>query len=603
VAGSPLLLLALLALATLLFLLDRFSPDLVALGLLAAMLLLGYVSTEEAFSGFGSPAIVILVSAFVFTAALTRSGVSRSIGRFLVTISAGRPRALRGAILVTAAAFSLVINNVAAAAVLLPGASEALRRRRISLSKVLLPLAMATQLGGMATLLTTSNIVVGEVLRQRGFTPLGLTDFFRVGGPLAVAGLLYVGLVASRLLPERSETEERLRTGVSARTLTQIYQLSRRMESVRIRTDSPLVGATLGKSGLAHSLGAVVIALVHPDGSQRRAPESSQLLAAGDILILDGVPPDRAVLDECGLDLIRVKRPTRYLSSPRVALREGVVAPRSRYAGRTLRDLNFRETHGGISVLSIWRAGSFLTSDLSDVELQFGDALLMQGPRESFRRLGGEGEIVLLGTEDAPEPRTRPRAWVPGAILLVSLAAAIALPRTMPVALFFGAVAMLLAGSVRPDDAYRAVDWRAVILVGAMLPLGIALSRSGAASVLADAAIRLFHAQDPLGLLAVFALLTVVLTQLVPGGAAAPLIVAPIAISTAVHLGVNPRTFAMAVALATSTSMLTPFSHPVNLLVMGPGGYRFADYGRVGLPLVLGLLAGIVFLVPRLIPF
>jgi len=600
--GAPVLL-ALVALATAAFLWEIVSPDRVALGLLAVLLLLRYVDFDEAFSGFASPAIVILIAAFLFSGALTRSGLTRRLGSGFVKLSAGRPPVLRAAILLAAAGFSLVMNNIAAAAVLLPGATDALRRSRISPSKVLLPLALATQLGGMATLLTTSNIVVGEMLRQKGFAPFGLMDFLPVGGTLALAGLLYAGLVAPRLLPARSEPEDRLAGGAPPRTLTQIYELGRRIESARILPGSPIAGTTLGKSGIAHDLGVVVVAVVHADGTQRRAPEKEQPLAAGDILVLDGVPPDPAVMREAGLEIIRLKRPTRYLSSPRVALVEGVVAPRSRFANRSLREINFREALGGVSVLSVWRDGAFVeTGSLAETPLQFGDALLMQGPRAAFQRMRDEGEILVLGHEDlaAPPPPARRRISV--AIVLASMVGAMLFPSSVATALFVGAVALLLFGGLSSEEAYRSIDWRAVSLIGAMLPLSIALTHSGAAALVARALIGASHAESPHGLLALFTILTAILTQVIPGGAATPLIVGPIAVSTAVHLGANPRAFAMAVALATSTSMLTPFSHPVNVLVMGPGGYRFRDYLRVGLPLVVALVAGIVVLVPRFFP-
>ena len=600
--GAPALL-VLVALATAAFLWEAISPDRVALGLLAVLLLLRYVDFDEAFSGFASPAIVILISAFLFSGALERSGITRRLGSAFVRISGRRSGALQGAILVAAAGFSLVMNNIAAAAVLLPGATDALRHRRISPSKVLMPLAFATQLGGMATLLTTSNIVVGEMLRQRGLPPFGLMDFLPIGATLAAAGLLYVGFVAPRLLPERSEPEDRLAGAPVPRSLTQIYELGRRIESARILPSSPLAGTTLGKSGLAHALGVVVIAVVRPDGSQRRAPEKDFPLGAGDILVLDGVPPDPAVMREAGLEVIRLKKPTRYLSSPRVALVEGVVAPRSRFASKSLREINFREALGGVSVLSIWRDGEFVESGrLAETPLKFGDGLLMQGPRAAFQRMREEGEILVLGHEDLTPPAKPARARTCVAIVLASLGGAMLFPASVATALFVGAAALLLFGGLSSDEAYRSIDWRAVALIGAMLPLSIALTHSGAAAMVSRTLVGVFHARSPLGLLALFTVLTAVLTQVIPGGAATPLIVGPIAVSTAGHLGANPRAFAMAVALATSTSMLTPFSHPVNVLVMGPGGYRFRDYFRAGLPLAAGLVAGIIFLVPRFFP-
>lgn len=600
--GSPIVLLLLLVAATAAFVFDRVPPDLVALTLLAALLVLRYVGVGEAFSGFGSPAIVILVAAFVFTGGLAKSGVSRGLGKVLLRVSRSRFLPLRAAIVLAAAGFSLVMNNVAAAALLLPGATEAGRSRRLPASKILMPLAFAVSLGGMATLLTTANIVVGGLLHQQGFRPLGLKDFLLVGGPLAVVGLVYLVLAAPRLLPDRSAPEDDLaRRRGPERSLTQIYEMGRRLESVRILPGSPFAASTLGHSGLSTQLGTVVIAIVHADGTQRRAPEPTQPLVAGDILILDGVPPDRAVLHEAGLEFIRVKKPTRYLSSQRVALVEGVIAPRSRYAGKTLRELDFRGTHGGISVLSLWRNGAFVTGDLGEVPLQFGDALLMQGPRESFQRMRGEDDVVLLGHEDLAPAAPR-RAGLTVAIVGVTLAAAAAMPTAVPAALFTGAVALLLARSITTEEAYRAVDWRSVVLVAAMLPLGIVLPRSGLAGMIADFAIRAFHVHGPLALLATFTVLAVCLTQLLPGGAAAPLVLGPIAITTAVKAGSNPYAFAMAVAMATSLSFVTPFSHPANVFVMGPGGYRFSDFVRFGLPLTVILTLGIIALVPFVYP-
>jgi di/tricarboxylate transporter len=598
VLASPVLLLILVVAATLAFASERVAPDIVALCLLLVLMALGYVSPGEGFEGFSSDAVIILVAALVFTAGLSRSGVSRLMGGWLLRLTSHRPRLLTPLLTAAAALFSLVMNNIAAASVLLPGAGEAMQRRRISPSKVLMPLAFATQLGGMATLLTTSNIVVGEVLRQKGFRPFGLMDFLPVGGTLALIGLVYLLVFGERLLPESSETEERLHSA-PARSLTDIYELGRRLTSVRILEKSPLAGTTLGRSGLANRLGAVVIAVVHPDGTRRRAPEASLPLGAGDILVLDGVPPDAAVLGEAGLETIRVKRPLAYLSSQRVALVEGVVAPRSSLAGKTLQEVRFRGKYGGVSVLSVWRNGGFLApSELSTTALQFGDALLMQGPRTSLRHLGEEGDIVLLGGVEGGAEEKTGKTIVSVAILTATLILAAAFPSRIAPILFAGAVATVLAGCLTSGEAYRLIDWRSVVLVAAMLPLGQALTRSGAASLLADAFIRMFHAQHAVALLAAFAALTALLTQVLPGGAATPLIVAPIAISTALHAGANPRAFAMAVALATSLSMLTPFSHPVNVLVMGPGGYRFRDYTRLGIPLVLLMLAGIIALVP-----
>jgi di/tricarboxylate transporter len=586
-----------MALALVVFALDRLPPDTVALCLLAVLAIARWVTPAEAFSGFATGTVVVLTSSFVISLALEKSGLSERVGRWLLTATTRRRGWLPGALMAVSAAAALVMSNVAAMAILPPTATDALRRRRQSVSRTLLPMAFAAQLGGMATLLTTSNLVVGEFLRQNGGRGFGLLDFLPVGGPLAVAGLVYLWIVSPRVLPEHSATEARL-AGARGESPAQVYQLARRLESMRILENSPLVGQSLGKSGLARLLSAVVLAVVHPDGSQRRAPEPTLKLAAGDILVLDGVPPDRSILGEIGLQSIRIKKPSRYLSSPRVALLEGVVAPRSGLAGRTLRDLDFRERTGGISVLAIWRGGEFLETDISHASLAFGDALLMQGPRSAFARMRDEREILLLGSPDLREPPSVSRAARIGIIVAATLAAAAIFPAALPVAFFVGATALLASGALASQEAYRNIEWRSVVLVAAMLPVGLALTRTGAARMLAEAFLGHAHARSAPAFLAVFVILTALLTQVLPGGAATPLIVAPIAISAAIHIGANPRPFALAVALATSTSFVTPFAHPVNVLVMGPGAYRFRDYLRLGLPLALLLIAGIILLVP-----
>ena len=590
--GSAALLLGVLAAAMIAFATDRIPADVIAILTLLVLVFLGYVTPAEAFSGFSSDAIVVLIAAFVFTGSLTRSGVSQKLGHWLVTVSAGRSNVLRGAILSVSATLSLVMNNVAASAVLLPGVSDALRRKQISPSKLLLPLGLATQLGGMATLLTTSNIVAGEILRQKGLEPFGLMDFAPVGGPLALAGLLYLFFFSGHLLPDRATP---LRGATPRRSLEEVYQMKRRLQSVLIRPTSPLVGATLGVSGIAQLLGGVVIAVVHPDGSQRRAPESTLRLDAGDVLILDGLPREREVLDAAGLDLVRVKRPTRYLASRRVALMEAVIPPRSRYAGNSLKGLAFRENHGGISVLSILRSGDSIEGDLADIKLRFGDLLLMQGPRSAFQALLAEQDLVLIGQDDSPEELIVEKIPMALSILGATLVASVVFRNSTALVLFTGATVMLLSRCLTTDEAYRSIDWRSVVLVGGMLPMSLALARSGAAETVARSLID--RVNDPIVLLAILTVLTVILTQVLPGGAATTLVMVPMAISVAVEAGADPRAFAMAVALATSTSMLTPFSHPVNLMVMGAGGYRFGDYWRIGAPLVALLTAGIVSMV------
>jgi di/tricarboxylate transporter len=287
------------------------------------------------------------------------------------------------------------------------------------------------------------------------------------------------------------------------------------------------------------------------------------------------------------------------LASDEVGIVELALSPRASCVGQTLRDLHFREKFG-LSVLAIWREGQPIRTHLADIPLRFGDGLLVQGPWARIRVLRSEPDFLVLEEAEPEVAQVRQR---PVAILiLVGMVAAVALDLVpISIAALGAAVLVVLSGILRMDEAYRAVEWRAVFLIAGMLPLGTALDKTGAAQLLAHALVNAVGGLGPLPLLAGLFGLTMLLTQVMSAAATAVLI-APIAINAAAQMGANPRALMMGVALATSTAFLTPVSHPANLLVMGPGGYRFADYGRVGLPLTLVVLLVVLIALPILWP-
>jgi len=585
--------------ATLLFISGRLRPDLVALLVMIALGATGIITQQEALSGFSSSAVILILAAFVITEAINRTGLGNRLGAFLLRASAQSERRLLLALSASAAFLSLFMNNIAAAAVLMPSAMVAMRKVKASPTRLLLPLAFATQLAGMATLLTTSNVVMASILREQGLPSFGLLDFLPIGGPIAVLGLGMMVLLAPRLLPATSESALSFEEEKQRVSLIELYELSRGLAVARILPGSPLVGRTLATSGLRQNAGLNVIAILHNSGQIVRMPSPGEQLHANDRLLFSSACPE-AKLKALGLEAQPPDGWGEQLTGERTGLAEALITPRSSLADKTLRQVRFRDRYG-LNVLSIWRNGRPIREGLEDLPLRFGDALLLQGPRSGIRLLENGSDLIVLG-EEVAEWQQHGREWTALAIIVVTLA--LAATNRLPVAevLFLGAVLLLLTQCLTMEEAYAAIDWRSVFLIGGMLPMGIALNKTGAAAELAGFLVNALGHFGPLVLLAGFFGFTVVLTQLIPGGAATPLVVGPIAISAAQHVGADPRAFAMAVALAVSTSFLTPFAHPVNVLVMGPGGYRFRDYVRLGLPLVALTFSLVMVLLPRLYP-
>ena len=585
--------LAVLVGATILFAMDRIRPDLVAILAMLTLALTGVLTPEESFSGFASPAVAVLISAFVISAALSRVGVSRMIGRLITKIGGTNEERLVGFTTAAAATLSLVMNNVAAAAVLLPGVMDVSRRSSTPPSRILIPLAYATQLGGMATLLTTSNLVASAALRDQGLEGFGLLDFLPVGGPIALAGLAYLLVFGRKVLPRRTLTE----TVVSReqRPLLEIYGLHAGLFSLRILQGSPFAGSTIHDANLRARLGLTVVALQHPRRALQTAPPPSTQLRTQDVLTVHGPPPSEESLKELGLERLDTGLPPS-VPWESLGLVEVVLSPRSKLADATLREVGFRERYH-LTVVALWRNGQPVTEGLADFELRFGDALLVQGERKDVELLHGDPDFIVLTQEHRP-PIRQQKVGLAVAIIAASLALGISGFVPISIALLTGAAALVLTKCLTMEEGYRGIDWRAVVMIGAMLPIGLALTRSGAADLIGG---WLASTVAPFGewaLLAAMVLFTVALAQMIPGGAAVPLVIVPLAVAAASRVGADPRAFAMAVALASSATMSSPFAHSVNVMIMGVGGYTFRDYVRAELPLVVLVTTLILVLVP-----
>lgn len=586
--------LAVLGIAAVLFISDKLRADLVALLVLITLGVAGILTPQEALSGFSRSAVITILAIFILTAGLEKTGVTHILGAWLVRLGGATEGRMLVVLMLAGALLSLFMNNIAAGSVLLPVAIGIARERGISASKLMMPLAFGTILGGMATLLTTVNILTNAVLTDNHLATFGLLDFAPIGLPIVLVGTAYMFFVGRKLLPRRAPTDWTRLIQASRRQLSDIYGLQERWMSARVTPTSPLVGKTLAQAGLGRELGVNVIALVH-DGTSRVAPPPSELLNAGDDVFLQARTEQVELLHQRGVYVDTESHVARDLNAGGISLFEIVPAPRSNALGKTLRELNFREKFG-LSVVAIWREGKPRRVGIGDMTLQPGDTLLTLGsPRRADIVQHDPDFIVLMS---APEASLR-RSRAPFAVAIMVAALALSASGLLQVAeaMLAGAIGMVLVGALTMDEAYQAIEWKAIFLIAGMLPAGLAMTKTGAASFIGGVLVNGLGSFPAIVLLGGLMVITIALTQ-VMSGQAAIVILAPIATTTALQVHSNPRTFAMGAALASSMAFLTHLAHPVNVLVMGSGGYRFSDYIRVGAMLTAILTLVILVLLP-----
>jgi len=583
--------------AVLLFFTGKLPADLVALLVVVALGLSGVLTTQEAFSGFSRSAVITIIAIFVLTEALQKTGVTDQVGKILLRVGGKSELHLIVVVMVAGAFLSLFMNNIAAAAVLLPAASGAAKRAGVNNSRLLMPLAFSTILGGMATLFTTSNIVLNSTLRDNNIEGFAITDFLPVGLPVVIAGVLYIALVGRLSLPGDSPLERTQAPERSGSDLVTTYHLDEKLFRAKVPDTSFLIGKSLADSTLRADFDVSVVG-IERKGRKILDVSPQTELKKGDILILEGdeaefkrrdVEPYMEFLPGAGWK-------ETDLESRSIEVIEAMLSPRSRLIGKTLRDAHFREKYG-MSVLAIWHNGEEIFTDLAEVPLHFGDALLLQGPRAKMKVIADDPDIILLADEDETQVTVPGKGRAALIVFMITLLVAIALPDLIGEVMLGGALVMVLTRIITTEQAYSAVGWKSVFLVGGMLPMGIALTKTNAAGIAAAKISAMMGGFGALPLVAAIFVATVILTQMVNGAVAAA-IVGPVAISVSRDAQLNPRAVMMAVAMATSMAFITPLGHAVNVLVMSPGGYSFRDYVKVGLPLTVILSAVVLIVLP-----
>jgi di/tricarboxylate transporter len=594
-SSQEIILLIIIVAALVLIMSNRIRPDVTAILVLLVVALTGLVTPQEAISGFSRSAVVTLIGLFIITESLENTGLVQWLANRLREIGQGSEVRLIMLLMGTGALLSLVMNNVAAAAVLLPAAVQVGRDSDVRLSKLLIPLSFGTLVGGMATYFTTANIVISGILQDQGQTGLGMTDFLPTGGLIVIASLAYMALVGRRLLPNRETVGQNLSPRSLSRNLYEAYHLEERLWEVRVPPGSRLVNTPISHSHIGEELGISILALWRGNRAIL-SPLPTEIIHANDYLLLLGRRERIDKLVDWGVLVGRENMHRNGRHDYSVDLSEVVIPPRSSAIGKTLKDLRFRNKFGMTSV-ALWREGSSFRTDVGVTPLQVGDALLMVGPASKIKNLAQERDFLVLQSSHIYQPPHPEKASLAVLITAVVLLLAIINVIPLPLVMLGGGVAMVLTNCINMDEAYRAIEWRVVFLIAGMLPISIAMINTGLASRLGEALIHNLLPFGPLVLIGGGFLLAVAITQVI-GGQVTSLIVGPIAITTALETGINPQAMAVAIAIACSTSFLTPISHAVNVLIMGPGTYTFKDFVKVGIGMTVvtfvGLLVGLV---------
>jgi di/tricarboxylate transporter len=584
-------------LAFVLFVSETLPIDVVAITVLSMLLITGQLTPAEGISGFSNPAVITIAILFVLSHALQKTGVLEYL---VIKINQLVSRSLvigLAVYLVSIALASALVNNTAIVAIFMPVTIRMAEKYHISPSKVLMPLSYAAILGGTLTLIGTStNLLVNSIFVKSGpYTPLGMFEFSRYGIFLLVVGLTYVVLIAYRILPSRTVTS----------SLTKSYHMGGYLTELKIGDDSPLLGGTTLDRQISQNYDVTILGIQRNkkllSTNLRETP-----LEKGDILLVRGSVENFFRMKEVEqvYMLTDEKLNQEELTKEENLLVECLVTNQSELVGQSLKEANFRLRFGSF-VLAIRREGDILRKKIAHVILRAFDTLLVYGSREKIREMRDSGGFIVL-TELERSLRKHRFWWLSiiviiGAVLLAALS-------LVPIlkGVIIGLAILLVARVITPLEAYNAINWQIIVLIGCLIPLGIAIQSSGTAILIGNTMVNLLQFvpeyQQAIFLLAMIYLVAMILTE-VSSNAATAIIMTPIALAASAKLGLDPRPFIFAICFAASASFITPIGYQTNLMVYGPGGYKFSDYIRVGLPLSITLWVMAVILIPMLWPF
>ncbi|MGD9629430.1 MAG: SLC13 family permease [Pyrinomonadaceae bacterium] len=589
--------LLLLVLAIVLFATEKLPVDVIGIILVIALVLTQVLTIQEAVAGFGNDVVITIAGLFLLVGGLIRTGLVDLIGRRMHKLAGDNVFVLTALIMTTAAVSASVLKNTTTTAMFLPVIIGLAAKARLAPSKLLMPLAFGAILGGSCTLIGTStNLAVSGAIVRYGQEPFSMFELTTVGVITFAVGMTYMLLFGRLLLPNRGGEESR----------TEQYHMREYVSELLVLPESPLVGKTLDEANIGTELELNVLGIIRDEDQRIANPSADVRLQRRDRLIVEGTISDiLRVKEEIGLEI----KPDFTLNDVlleggNIELFEVMVMRDSQLVGQTLRTLRFRQTYD-LTVLAVNRHGDTFINKLSDVMLRFGDVLLVQGKRDDVEILVTEREVLLLEDLSQSSFRIEKRKWAIGAFALfltLSLAKiTVGIDIPLAVCVLIGVLLLLATKTIRYAEMYPLIDFRLLVLIACMMSFGIAMEKTGADQYLAGLIQLYFGAYGPTAILAGFFALTVLLTQPMSNQAAA-LVVLPVAVKAAAGLGLNPRTFIVAVTYAASFSFITPLE-PACVLVYTPGRYRFMDFVKIGSILTIIVFTVSMLLVPLFWPF
>ncbi len=592
---SPITLtLAMLVVAIALFATEKLPVDIVGILLVLALVMTRVLTVQEGLSGFGNDIIITIGGLFILVGGLIKTGIVDLIGRRLYKVAGGNEFVLTALIMTTAAASASVLKNTTTTAMFLPVVIGLAAKAKIAPSKLLMPLAFGAILGGSCTLIGTStNLAVSGAIVRYGQPPFSMFELTSVGIIVFCVGMIYMLFIGRRMLPNRGGGE----------SLTENFSIREYVSELVVLPNSRLVGKTIGESNISTDLDLSVLGIIRGDRKQI-APGAFERIETNDILIVEGKLEDiLRVKEEVGLEIKPdFKLNDGVLESGEIELFEVLVMRDSAMVGQTLKAIRFRQRFD-LTVLAINRHGDTFINKLSGVPLRFGDVLLVQGARHKIEPLVHDNQIILLEDHSESSTRVEKRRWaIAGFLLFLGLSLSkivIGFDIPLAVCVLAGVLLLLATKTVRHSEMYSLIDFRLLVMIACMMSFGVAMEKTGTDIYLAGL-IQTYFDYGPMYVLAGFFLLTVILTQPMSNQAAA-LVVLPVAVKTAVALGLNPRTFIVAVTYAASFSFITPLE-PACVLVYTPGKYRFMDFVKIGTILTIIVFVAAMIFVPIVWP-
>ena len=590
------LVMVLLLFGFIMFVTEMFSIDVTAMILLTILFMLGFLTPSEALSGFSNPAGITIAFLFIICRALQKT---RILEYLIVRVRRLADKSIligRAVYLFTIGVASAVVNNTAIVAIFMPVSIRLAQKYKMSPSKMLIPLSYSAILGGTLTLVGTStNLLVNSIyVKVPGVEPMGMFEFFKYGAILMVVGLLYILFIAPMILPSRTSTS----------SLTKSYRLGGYLTEMRITAESPLNGRTCLERGINKNYDVMVLDILRDNKMITNMIRLTKL-KEGDVLFVRGTLENFLRMKEVEkVALLTDEKLTQEeLEQEDNVVLECLITDKSDLVGKSLMTSNFRRRFGSF-ILAIRREGTIVREKIAHVILSAYDTLLVYGPKNKVNELSKTNEFVVLGEVDA-ELRKQRFWWMTIVVIIGTIA--LAAFGFMPIvkSAMLGVVILLALKILTPQESYQSINWQVIILISALIPVGIVIQKTGTAGwiagLISSATESVPSEWQPRVLLALIYFITIFLTE-ISSNAATAIIMTPISIAVAQQMGFDPRAFVFAVAFAASASFITPVGYQTNLMVYGPGGYKFSDYIRVGFPLAFIFWIMAVFILPILWP-